>query len=239
MKTVIIREMFLTLLYPKTCILCGRLTGQRDVCQSCEKKLAWIPSPRCLCCGRPIASETEEYCEVCRGTTRNFDGGRGIFLYHSSIRKAVLDLKNHGRRQNATALGDYMAAAIRPLLLVWQPDVILPIPLDAVKYRKRGYNQAELLALQMGRRLKLPVRRDLLYKEGSKREQKNLNRLERRKNLEKAFKVKPAKGKRLPSSVLLVDDIYTTGSTIEAAAGVLKAAGVKRVYFVTACMGGD
>lgn len=188
-----------------------------------------------MCCGKPLYTQNEEYCEECiKG--RSFDAGIGVFPYRSNMRRAVLDLKNHGKRENAAFLGACMAASLGPLLAFWKPQCLIPVPLDPIKRRKRGFNQAELLARAAGRYLGLSVRTDILFRRYSKKEQKKLHRFARKRNQSGVFYVKM---RHLPERVLLVDDIYTTGNTLEAAADTLKAAGVKKVYFVTVCMGTD
>lgn len=232
-----VKKLILDLLYPPVCMLCHRLLTERTaVCPECWKHLQWITDPRCMCCGKPLLDEGREYCPDCEGGKREFTAGIGVFPYRSSIRKAVLDLKDKGKKENAAFLGACMAAEVMPLLLSWSPECLVPIPLAAKKRRIRGYNQAELLADALGDCLKLPVRTDLLHRRYSRKEQKRLHRFARKRNQAENFYVT---GTKIPSSVLLVDDIYTTGNTLEAAARTLKAVGVRRVFFVTVCMGTD
>ena len=232
-----LKKLILDLLYPPVCMLCHRLLDERTgVCADCLEHLQWITGPRCMCCGKPLLNEGTDYCSDGESIRREFTAGIGVFPYRSSIRKAVLDLKDKGKKENAAFLGACMAAAIRPLLLSWDPKCLIPIPLTAKKRRIRGYNQAELLADALGGCLNLPVRTDILQRRHSRKEQKRLHRFARKRNQAETFYVT---GKEIPASVLLVDDIYTTGNTLEAAARTLKAAGVRRVYFVTVCMGTD
>lgn len=227
----------LDILYPPVCMLCGKLLETHTgLCKNCKRKVELLREPLCMRCGKPLLSETEEYCPDCAQSERWFDGGRGVFPYRSAMQKAVLDLKSQGKRENARFLGRCMAASIRPLLSYWQIRMIVPVPLDPAKLRKRGYNQAGLLAGEIGRCLHLPVDEGLLKKRKGGTEQKKLHRFARKRSQQGLFYVKTGK---LPDTVLLVDDIYTTGSTIEAAARTLKEAGVQRVFFVTACMGSD
>lgn len=232
-----VKKIILDMLYPPVCMLCGTLLETRTgLCPGCRTKLRWIGQPRCMCCGRPLVLDGEEYCGDCSRRKRDFDAGIGVFPYRNVIRQAVLDLKNNGKRENAAFLGACMAASVRPLLSSWRPRCLVPIPLDRRKKRIRGYNQAFLLAKETGRCLGLPVRGDLLFRRPGRQEQKKLHRFARRRNQEGTFYVR---AKAVPETVLLVDDIYTTGNTLEAAARELKRAGVKRVYFVTVCMGVD
>lgn len=232
-----IRKMILDLLYPPVCMICGRLLSKTTgVCRECFGKLQWIKDPHCMCCGKPLHDERQEYCPECEGIRREFTAGIGVFPYRSIIRQAVLDLKDHGKKENAAFLGACMAAAVRPLLLSWKPKCLVPIPLSSKKLRIRGYNQAQLLADELGKKLDLPVRKDILYRHSGRKEQKRLHRFARKRNQAGTFFTAKTD---IPERVLLVDDIYTTGSTLEAAAWALKQAGVQKVYFVTVCMGTD
>lgn len=236
-RLFMVKKLLLDLLYPPVCMICGKLlAGKTGLCPECRNKLRWIDGSRCMCCGKPLTDSGEEYCPDCRKNRRAFDAGIGVFPYRNCIRKAVLDLKNNGKKENAAFLGACMAASVGPLLLSWQPQCLVPIPLDPSKRNSRGYNQASLLADAVGKCLHIPVREDLLYRKSSLREQKRLHRFSRKRNMEGIFAVH---AQRIPDRILVVDDIYTTGSTLDAAARELKRAGAKKVYFVTVCMGTD
>ena len=113
-----------------------------------------------------------------------------------------------------------------------EADCLVPVPLHPTRYRKRGFNQAELLARELGALSGIPVRTDILFREKKTEAQKELTPDQRIRNLQKAFRADPEKAD--VSSVILVDDIYTTGSTAEACTRALKEAGVGKVY--TACL---
>lgn len=218
-------------------MICGRLLSKTTgVCRECFGKLQWISEPRCMCCGKPLHDERQEYCPECDGIRREFTAGIGVFPYRSGIRQAILDLKDHGKKENAAFLGASRtkeAASARP---PYMPQCLVPIPLSSQKLRIRGYNQAQLLADELGKNLKLPVRQDILYRRSGHKEQKRLHRFARKRNQAGTFFTAKAD---IPHRVLLVDDIYTTGNTLEAAAFALKQAGAQKVYFVTVCMGTD
>ena len=121
------------------------------------------------------------------------------------------------------------------MLRSWQPDALIPVPLHKSRMRKRGFNQAALVAERMGERLGIPVEEKLLIRVKKTSPQKELNDSARRENLKNAFQLcgNDVKLKR----VVLIDDIYTTGSTLDAAAAALLAAGVEKVYFLSICIG--
>ena len=116
-----------------------------------------------------------------------------------------------------------------------KPQVIIPVPVHRKKKNRRGYNQAEVLAAAVSRGFSIPIRTDLVLRRKFTKAQKELNRKERKRNLKQAFYVKDeVKNYR---TVLIVDDIYTTGSTVNAIAEKLKSRGVQRVYFLVLCIG--
>lgn len=152
------------------------------------------------------------------------------------MKASILRYKYDSRRQ----YGDFYAKAMyiyaQKDIEKWKPDVIVPIPLYPRKKRMRGFNQAEDIAVKFGKYLKIPVESGMLKKIKNTKSQKKINEAERRRNLEGAFKAsKSALGK----VVLVVDDVYTTGSTMDEAAKSLKEAGALKVYFLTVCTGMD
>lgn len=228
-------ETALNILYPRRCPVCHRILMDQKalVCPECESVFRPITEDYCLKCGSPVKPE-EEYCRDCAGQRRNFDEGRGIFLYDQKMRRSLIRYKYYGSREYA----DYYAVSMyrygRRNILRWKPDVIIPVPLHRRKLRMRGFNQSGILAEKLGIFLDIPVSEGTLRKIRGTRSQKKLDAAQRRKNLRQAFRAE----RRLDGlTVLLVDDVYTTGSTVEAAAACLKEAGAKKVCFLTLCMG--
>lgn len=121
------------------------------------------------------------------------------------------------------------------MILSWRPDALVPVPLHPERERKRGYNQAALLAQALGKRLNIPVLSDWLVRVKNTKPQKELEGTARQNNLKKAFKIVQDDVKL--NTIVIIDDIYTTGSTIDAAALECRAAGVRRVFFITLAIG--
>ncbi len=224
----------LDIFYPRCCPVCQKILKdqKRLVCPECEKKIRPIGHPRCYKCGKPI--EEGEYCKDCQKHTHIFDQGRGIFVYDGIMRRSVTRYKYYGCRE----YGDFYAKALyryaRKELNQWKPDLIVPVPIHKSKERLRGFNQAAYLAERLSCYTGIPVDSDLVQKVVKTKSQKKLNAMQRRKNLEKAFLVtKNIKGK----DILVIDDVYTTGSTIDAMAGCLRKRGAKNIYFLTVCIG--
>lgn len=226
---------FLNLLYPRRCPLCHQiLENQRSlICPKCRGRLAPITGPVCMKCGRPVAME-REYCRDCEGRERYFDQGKGIFLYDDMMRASLGKYKLHGCREYGRFYGEAMYRYGKKELCRWKPELIVPVPLYPRKKRMRGFNQAEDLAEALGRHTGILAAGELVVKVRDTGEQKRLGRAQRRSNLKGAFFAKSSlSGER----VLLVDDVYTTGSTLEALALCLKENGAGPVFFLTLCIG--
>jgi ComF family protein len=185
-------------------------------------------------CGRKIENESEELCSSCKRETLAFDSGRCTFVYHSEIGEAIKQVKRNGIREFLDFFGVYCVGRHELFLKSIGPKALVPVPLTDSRLRQRGFNQSELLAQSFSGIMGIPVKK-LLVKTRNTKDQKGLNRWQRTNNLIGAFK---AEGNEpMPDKVLLVDDIYTTGSTVNACAAVLKAAGVKEVYFICIAAG--
>lgn len=143
--------------------------------------------------------------------------------------------KYKNRREYAAFYGEELEKACGEAVRNWKADVLIPIPLHKSRKRKRGFNQAELVAGEAGKRLGIPVCSDWLVRTKKTRPQKELTDQERRANLRDAFRL--TRREQNYRTVILVDDIYTTGSTINAAAALLLENGVENVYFLSICIG--
>ena len=175
-------------------------------------------------------SEEEEYCRDCKAAPGAFDQGRGIFLYDDRMKYSIMKYKYFGCREYSRFYGRALYLYGRDQLALWKPDVIVPVPLHWRKLRKRGFNQAELLAEELAKSAGIPVDVSLLKKSRATRSQKKLDAAGRKKNLKKAFQVV---GNPSGMRILLIDDVYTTGSTMDVLAKLLLEKGASHVYFLT------
>lgn len=185
-------------------------------------------------CSKPLDHGEKEYCMDCRKHSHAYECGFAAFLYRGEMQESLMRFKYGGRQEYGYFYAKVLAEAAGTFLEKACPDVLLPVPIHRLKFLKRGYNQAEILADQLSKLWKLPVNTTCLKRIRHTKAQKNLSPRERRKNLRAAFQICEAVTWK---SVMLVDDIYTTGSTVDAIAELLKEAGVERVYFVTVCIG--
>lgn len=230
-------KLFLDMLYPRRCPVCHDIAvpGGSRICNVCREKLKPITGPRCFRCSKPLKREEEEYCKDCR-KTRLFDQGIGIFPYGSVLQESLFKLKYGKRQEYGSFYGQIAAVYSREIIRNWGVEIIIPIPLHRKRMEKRGYNQAELIAEALGKTLCIPVDSRLMKRKVNTRPQKELDYRERKQNMKNAFFLK---GENRYRRILLVDDIYTTGSTIEAAAELLKRNGAENVFFLTIAMGAD
>ncbi|MDD5804901.1 MAG: ComF family protein [Clostridia bacterium] len=226
---------FLDLLYPRRCPLCHRILNDRHglLCPDCARDIQPITGARCYKCGKPVKEE-EEYCWDCQKHPGAFDQGRGIFLYDDRMKYSIMKYKYFGCREYSRFYGKAMYLYGKSMLSQWKPQVIVPVPLHWKKMRSRGFNQAELLARELSRYTGISVNTRMLKKCHTTRSQKKLDAAQRRKNLQEAFTVI---GNPEGMRILLIDDVYTTGSTMDVLSRALLEKGAANVFFLTLCIG--
>ena len=198
--------------------------------------MPYIREAFCLKCGKPLEDEQQEYCADCLKKKHSFDLGRALFSYRGQIRSSLYRLKYGNKREYAKVYGREMARRFGRWIRQTGVTLIVPVPLHRSRRRERGYNQAALLARELGRCTGIPVEEKLLLRVRKTAPLKTMSKAERTANLRGAFAVSG----RIPggSRILLVDDIYTTGATADAAAACLKGHGCSRVFLLTVAAGG-
>ncbi len=216
----------LDFVFPPRCVVCG--SGGSFLCTVCASGLPKAEPPRCPRCWSP--GSDAYLCPECQAGPPAFDGLRAAFLYQGVVRDLVHALKYRG----TTALAGPMASLLADVVHrdVLAADVLVPVPLAGVRRRTRGFNQAESLARALGRELGLPVRPGALRRRRQTTPQaRTADAEQRRRNVAGAFACRegPVAGQR----VLLVDDVTTTGATLAACAGPLKAGGARSVWAIT------
>lgn len=205
------------------------------ICRSCAGKIQPIQEPRCKKCGKPIEKEELEHCADCTRREHVFEEAAGIFPYDKTMRESLMKCKYGGRKEYLDYYGQMMVRHGGKFLTRWQPQAIVPIPLHKIQMRQRGFNQSACLAHALGEALEIPVQEHMLEKNRKTRPQKELEENQRRRNLLGAFS--PGKEFCPLHSIVLVDDVYTTGSTVDEAAKCLKKAGAGDIYVLTLCTG--
>lgn len=227
-------------LFPKRCAICDGVlaVGQKYLCPACKDIPKQVGENYCLYCGKPVAEEMES-CEDCKNRQRSFQYGRSAFLYDSAMRQSMKRFKYYGRQEYASYYGAVLADKYGEWIGEIAPQVFIPVPLHRRRYQKRGYNQAELIAAEVGKRCGIPVDTEYLFRKKYTLPQKELSLGERQKNLRNAFCVANTSGElsKYERCVIIIDDIYTTGSTIEACSRVLRTNGTDKIYFLCVCTG--
>ncbi len=236
-KLLRIVDVILGLIYPERCVFCDRVIWQTDdfVCPGCKGSLSLVKEPYCMKCGKQIDKEAQELCGDCERKQHYFDRGFTLCCYNDPVRESMYRLKYKNRQRYALYYGRKISEVLGERVKELKAEALIPIPLHEDRYRKRGYNQAELLAGEVGRIMNIPVRTDILKRVKNTQAQKTQDAEARRANLKNAFQI-CANDVKL-STAILIDDIYTTGSTVDEAARALKEAGVDQVYVVTVVAG--
>lgn len=218
---------FVEFLVPSLCVCCFK--PGKQICDDCFSKIEFMTGPHCLVCGRSLFSRT--VCRYCELNPPTFDKVRSATFYLPPVIDVVHQFKYHDQFGLQTILGDLMADRYESLFGHEMYDLMLPIPLAPKRERERGYNQATLLADQLSLRLKMARCSHTLLRVKETRPQARLGKIDRMSNVNGAFLVKnrAVSGKK----VLLIDDVLTTGATLNAAASALKQAGADQVSAYT------
>lgn len=225
---------FFNFIFPDnfSCLCCGRdvFNNKYEICDSCKNKLHFLTGKLCKHCSEHLISDGN-FCIHCKGKIFYCDKIISPFVYDGIVKNFILGLKYNNKKYYANSLSIFMCDTYNKNNLLC--DLIIPVPLCDKRLKERGYNQSELLAKPISKTLNLPLVTECLIRVKQTPSQVNLNYKERTNNLIDAFKVinkKLIKDK----TILLIDDVYTTGATITECAKTLKRAGAKVVYALTA-----
>jgi len=227
----------INLLFPRRCPVCGDIVQPFGelICPDCVGELSLVRQPVCKKCGKEVEGVSVEYCYDCMRHPRSFEQNFALLNYNTAASRSMSAIKYKGRREYLDFYSQAVCRRFAKTIKRISPDVMVPVPIHSSRRRSRGFNQAELLARQVGRQLQVPVCPAGLKRVKKTLPQKELNQQERLRNLQQAFV--PGVLPKGVGTVLLVDDIYTTGTTMEACTRALKSMGVGKVYGLTLCVG--
>jgi len=221
---------------PPQCPCCEKFLeeGQQGVCSNCLSEIRWIVPPFCSICGIPfISKEIEGHpCGACMTHRKYFTMARALGAFEGSLQEAIYRWKYEGKTHLTPFLAEWMAEGLNRY---WEPDsldLLIPVPLHPQRLRQRGFNQALLLVKELSRRTGIPYPKTILQKKKSTIPQVNLSGVEREKEVRGTFHV-IGREELLGKSVLLVDDVYTTGATVNECSKVLLRGGAERVDVLT------
>ncbi|MBQ3666146.1 MAG: ComF family protein [Lachnospiraceae bacterium] len=230
-------NLILDIVYPRRCPVCDSILRfhRGKICAKCYHELIYVHEPRCKKCGRSIEKFEQEYCNDCSRKKHLFVSGIALITNSGAGKKSVYAIKYRNKREYVDFYTDEIVKRYSEEIRYWKPDLLIPVPLHKKKQLKRGYNQAEVIAVALGRKLKIEVDTKSLKRIANTMPQKELNELQRKKNLANAFQSdsKNIIGK----NIVVIDDIYTTGSTIDECTKILIEAGAHNVHFITLSIG--
>lgn len=216
-------------IFPPTCCLCGLASLiKQDFCAVCIELLPWTEN-RCFRCARPLDMAEAIYCETCREHPPSFDRMQALFHYEPPMNRMIAKFKFSGDLAYGRILGSVLAQKLQadsyryPL-----PQALVPVPLHHKRWVKRGFNQAQELALVAHKTLKIPLLDKMCIRVKDTPAQSSLDKAHRKVNLRKAFRIQALEPLAF-EHVAIIDDVVTTGSTVDALAAVLKDAGVEQV----------
>ena len=234
----------LDIIYPPHCLICGR-DPEPVVCEKCYAAFTPLPEPVCAVCGRP--NEGNAPCRDCAEAANaggwGFDAARAAGVFAGALREGILRLKYESQELLGEPLGAFLAErcvtdSLLTAELRHEIDAIMPVPLHRSRERKRGFNQAQLLAIPLAAQMDLPLWTHIVQRARKTAQQAAVSGADaRRKNINAGDFAVPDPRRIAGKGVLLVDDVFTTGTTISACAAALKAAGARKVIAVTLAAG--
>lgn len=215
------------LVYPGRCVHCNKIGSY--FCRSCQSQTVAVGDAICIRCGQPTTIRCT--CHFCKQTPPNpLRAMRGVVFYGGSIASAIQALKYEERKQLAAPLASYLISYLEEHPITF--DALVPVPLHPDRLAERGYNQSDLLAEHTGEARDIPVRTDLIVRTRDTQPQVDLRRNERQENVRQAFEpvqAQPLQGE----TILLIDDVCTTGATLIACAEALRRAGAGDIWALT------
>lgn len=229
-------DRIVNLLYPRRCPVCDEPVpvGEELICDRCRKDIRYIKQPRCKKCGKHIEDVTRIFCIDCEKNKHYFDYGYALYDYQS-MKNSVYRFKYQNRREYAAFYAKDIYEHLGSQIQTMEAQAFIPVPLHADKLKQRGYNQAELITKELSKLTGIPNCSNLIKRVRKTVPQKELDAAGRQNNLKKAFNITSDVVKL--NKTIVVDDIYTTGTTIDAVTQILRQQGVRNVFFITLCIG--
>lgn len=244
---------FLEIIYPNKCISCKKIISNGYFCLECWKKLRFISEPYCKVCGRPFCNSNHYglICVDCLHTKHYYNRSLSVFVYNKTIAKSIFDFKFYRRTFLSKIFAKFLLIKYREISknnIINNIDVkinnnnidyIIPVPMHIKKLRQRRFNQSLLIVKDFSKLVNIPYIQDLLIKQKNTVQQVKLNLKKRKTNLRSAFKLNEKyKSKILNKNILIIDDVFTTGTTVNECAKILKHHKVNKVFVLTLARGG-
>ncbi len=233
-----LKAIFLNLFFPVNCASCGdyvTLTSEPGVCGECISEIAPIYKCGCRFCGRPVASKVK-FCRVCRGQKSYIDDFYTAFYYEGKLRSIIKKYKYGNARYLDKFLSSYLAGLFKKCIPLYKENsIIVPVALHQSKLKQRGFNQSGALAVRLSAALGIKNVPRALKRLRDTEPQYTKNRKERFENIKDAFSARA--GLCFGKDIILIDDVSTTGATMQQAAAALKSAGAEKITAITIAHG--
>ena len=223
----------LDFLFPQKCLVCKEEKPE-PLCSDCVSRIRYISPPFCKICGKPEDKYfVGELCRDCAPARKPFHRARSLGMYEGALKTAIHKLKFKRKRSLGPIFGKLIIDYLKEIDIdLSEVDLIHSVPLSERRMKSRGYNQVDLFSEAVSTYFKIPLEREVLVRKKETKQQFDLPRELRFKNVRGAFKIKDA-NKIKDKTILLLDDIYTTGSTVFECSKALREAGAKKVYVLT------
>lgn len=227
-----------SIIFPYYCCLCQKYSYNELVCPQCWSKVIFINKPFCTICSKPLLNpilsdyQNDLICSECRENKKFFKKSISLALYQDEFKDIIHHFKFYNKPYLANFLGEKLFNLISLEADYQNIDVIIPVPLQKNRERQRGYNQSLLISNVIGKHLKLKVLKNNLKRKGNNPPQSNLSYKERKENIRNCFYIKDSQAIK-DKKILLIDDVFTTGSTVNECARILRHAGAKEVLVAT------
>ena len=244
MKKNEILHYVINFIFPNRCVICDEIlpfgVGLHNefLCENCKDKLLFIEEPSCKKCGAKIYEKDEGFCDNCKKKIENnssfYEYGFGLFRYNDFIKESIHKIKYDNKKEYIDFYAKVLCKAFHKKIKQINPDCFIPVPIHKEREIERSYNQSEVLAKLLSKYLKkysidIPVDTNIIKRVKKTKALNKLSNKEREYELNNAFYVN---NENHIKKVMIVDDIYTTGTTIETISKILKQNGVCEVYFI-------
>lgn len=228
-------EKIISALFPKRCAICDEaILPYEMVCPECRIRIRPISGDTCRKCGKALSDKYRLTCYDCSRKIHYFDRGYAIFEY-ADVKKSLYRFKYLGRAEYAKCYAYYANEILGDVIRDLNADALIPVPIHKKRLTARGYNQAEVLAKEMSPYFNIPVITDYVIRSKYTVPLKKLDERGRINNLKKAFTI-GSNGVKL-DTIVIIDDIYTTGSTIDAISRLCRESGVRKIVYITVAIG--
>lgn len=227
-------------IFPSRCVICDTLLPYGDkleneyICDECRSSIEFIKSPTCEKCGAAISEDDDRLCSRCKNHLhQNFKYGFGLCRYNDLVKESLHRIKYSGRKEYIDFYGKMIAKAFRKRFKAIDPDCFIPVPIHKKRLLKRNFNQAAVLAESISKELRkydidIPVNENVIFRKKNTAVLNKLAEANRKEELDDAFTINRVED---IEKAVIIDDIYTTGATIDKVALKLKNAGIKDIYF--------